>query len=518
VSELLRELPGYTAAHLQLSLEALAIAAALSFPLGVWAHRRPRAGPALLAAAGALQTIPSLALLAFMVPVLAALGSWTAGAFGFAIPAIGRAPALAALSLYGTLPILQNVVAGLGGVDPALREAARAMGMTGRQRLWRVELPLALPVMVAGLRTAAVWVVGTATLATPVGAPSLGHFIFSGLQTRNYAAVSLGCAAAAALAFALDRTIGLLQRGVAAGRRGVVAGALAALAALAVAAGVPGAGGRGAGNGAAAPVMIGAKSFTEQYVLAELLAGWVDREAGAPARVLGSLGSTVLFDALRADEIDVYVDYTGTLWATILRREGPAPGRAAVLAEVRRALAEEHGVDVAASLGFENAYALAMRAAQARALGIETVADLARHAPSLEIGADYEFLTRPEWRALASAYGLAFRAERSMDPSLLYQALAGGQVDVISAFSTDGRIAALDLVLLRDERNVIPPYDAIVLVGPRLARERPEVVEALGRLEGALDEAAMQRLNGAVDEQGDSPRAAARAWLEARED
>jgi osmoprotectant transport system permease protein len=134
LSELLRELPGYTAAHLQLSLAALAIAAAVSAPLGVWASRRPRAGPALLGVAGALQTIPSLALLAFMVPVLAALGSWSAGALGFAIPAIGRAPALAALSLYGTLPILQNVVAGLAGVDPALREAARAMGMTGRQR------------------------------------------------------------------------------------------------------------------------------------------------------------------------------------------------------------------------------------------------------------------------------------------------------------------------------------------------------------------------------------------------
>lgn len=515
MSELLRELPGYTAAHLQLSLWALAIAVAVSAPLGVWAHRRPRAGPALLAVAGALQTIPSLALLAFMVPVLAALGSWTASALGFAVPAIGRAPALAALSLYGTLPILQNVVAGLAGVDPALREAARAMGMTGRQRLWRVELPLALPVMVAGLRTAAVWVVGTATLATPVGAPSLGHFIFGGLQTRNYAAVSLGCAAAAGLAFALDRTIALLERGVAAGRRGPVVAALAGLAALAAVAGLPQAGARGAAGGPA-PVVIGAKSFTEQYVLAEILAGWLDREAGAPTRVLGSLGSTVLFDALRADEVDVYVDYTGTLWATILRRSGPAPDRATLLSAVRRALADEHGVTVAASLGFENAYALAMRAERARALGVATVADLAPHAPGLAIGADYEFLTRPEWRALASAYGLAFGSARSMDPSLMYQALADGQVDVISAFSTDGRIAALDLVLLRDERGVIPPYDAVVLAGPRLARERPEVLAALGRLEGALDAAAMQRLNGAVDQAGRTPREVARAWLAGR--
>jgi len=262
--------------------------------------------------------------------------------------------------------------------------------------------------------------------------------------------------------------------------------------------------------------VIGAKSFTEQYVLADLLAGWIDREAGAPARVLGSLGSTVLFDALRAGEIDVYADYTGTLWATILGRSGPSPGRAAVLAEVRRALAEQHGITVAAALGFENAYALAMRADAARALGIETVADLARRAPAREIGADYEFLARPEWRALEDAYGLAFRAERSMDPSLMYEALSRGQVDVISAFSTDGRIAALQLVLLRDERGVIPPYDAIVLAGPRLARERPDVLRALQELEGAIDAETMQRLNGEVDQRGRSPRDVAAQWLAER--
>ena len=514
MNELLRALPTYTAAHLQLSLAALAIALAASLPLGIWASRRPRAGPGLLAVAGALQTIPSLALLAFMVPVLAALGGWSARALGVAVPAIGVVPALLALSLYGTLPILQNVVAGLAGVDPAAREAARAMGMTARQQLWQVELPLALPVMIAGLRTAAVWVVGTATLATPVGAPSLGHFIFSGLQTRDYAAVSLGCLGAAALALALDRVIRGLERAAARRRRGPAVAALGALLVLAGAAALPWGAAR-SGAGAASPVVIGAKTFTEQYVLAELLAGWLARETGAPARVLGSLGSTVLFDALRAGEIDLYVDYTGTLWATVLEQTGPPPGREALIAELRRVLAEEHGVTLVAALGFENAYALAMRRAQAQALGVATIGALARHAPELVLGADYEFLARPEWRALEAAYGLAFRAQRSMDPSLLYQAAASGQVDVISAFSTDGRIAALDLVVLRDERGVIPPYDAVVLAGPRLARERPERLEALARLSGAIDADSMRRMNAAVDEEGRTPRAVAHAWLDA---
>jgi osmoprotectant transport system permease protein len=513
--ELLVELPAYTAAHLQLSLVALTLAAAVSVPLGIWASRRPRIAPSVLGTAGALQTIPSLALLAFMVPLLAMLGAWTSRVLGFEIAAIGRGPALLALSLYGTLPILQNTVAGLAGVDPAVREAATAMGMTDRQKLWRVELPLALPVMVAGLRTAAVWVVGTATLATPVGAASLGHFIFSGLQTRNYAAVSVGCFAAAVLAIALERTIRLLERGLAARRRGLVVAGIAALAGLGLLAGVPLASDRGDGD--EAPVVIGAKNFTEQYILAEILAGWIARDvAGTPTHVLASLGSTVLFDALRANEVDVYVDYTGTLWATVLARGGASPGREAMLAEIRRALATEYGIEVAAVLGFENAYVLAMRGDRARALGITSVAELAREAPRLELGADYEFLARAEWRALADAYRLSFRATRSMDPSLMYEALLRGQVDVISAFSSDGRIAALDLALLREPRGVIPPYDAIVLVGPRLARERPAIVRALHGREGAIDARTMQRLNGLVDQAGRSPRAVAREWLDQR--
>jgi len=510
VKELWARFPEYLSAHLELSLGALAIAALVAVPLGVWLGRRPRTAPALLALVGALQTIPSLALLAFMVPALAALGVLTSRLFGFEVRAIGTGPALAALTLYGVLPILQNTVAGIRGVDPACREAARGVGMTPRQQLWRVEIPLALPVMVAGLRTAAVWVVGTATLSTPVGAASLGNYIFSGLQTRNYSAVSLGCVAAAGLAFVLDRAIGLLERGVRDRRRAlalVVAGLLLALGVAALA------------NARSAPppraVAIGSKTFTEQYILSELLAGWIERGAGLPARQLQSLGSTVLFDALRSGEVDVYVDYSGTLWANVLKRDGAPGGRSQVLEEVRHALAAEYGVTLAAALGFENTYALAMRADRARALGIETLSDLARHAPELEIGADYEFLARPEWQALVSAYGLAFRAARSMDPSLMYQAVADGQVDVISAFSTDGRIAALGLTALTDDRGVIPPYDAVVLVGRRLARERPDVVALLGGLEGRIDAATMQRLNRAVDQQGRAPAAVAREWLDA---
>ena len=509
-------LPGRLAAHLELSLAALALAALVSVPLGIRVARRAGPSGAILALVGAAQTIPSLALLAIMVPVLAALGTWfhaPLAALGLELRGIGRAPALVALTLYGMLPILRNTVTGLAGVDPAVREAARGVGMTPRQELWRVEIPLALPVIVAGLRTAAVWIVGTATLSTPVGATSLGNFIFSGLQTRNGAAVLVGCVAAAALALVLDQTIRLLERGVASRRRGLVAVGAAALVLLALASSL----GHVRAAAGARPIAIGAKTFTEQYVLARVLEEQIRRTTGLPVRTLESLGSTVAFDALRSGDLDVYVDYSGTLWATVLR-QGDAPReRGQVRAEVARQLREAYGIEVAAALGFENAYALGMRAERARALGVATISDLARVAPGLEIGADYEFLQRPEWAALERAYGLRFRAARSMDPALMYEALAQQQVDVISAFTTDGRIASHGVLLLEDDRGVIPPYDALVLVGPRLRREAPEAIAALAGLDGAIDAEAMRRMNLAVDRDGASPAAVARRFADALE-
>jgi osmoprotectant transport system permease protein len=259
---------------------------------------------------------------------------------------------------------------------------------------------------------------------------------------------------------------------------------------------------------------VGAKTFTEQYVLGAILAGRL-AAAGLPSRVVPSLGSTVAFDALRDGTLDCYVDYAGTIWATIMHRDDVPADRGAVLAEVTRFLAERHGIAVVAALGFENAYALAMREDRARAAGVRRISDLAPQAPRLTIAGDYEFFSRPEWRALTAAYGLRFGAERSMDPSLMYAAVASGAVDVASAFSTDGRIVALALRVLDDDRGAIPPYDAIILASARLARDEPRALAALATLAGAIDAPAMRRMNAAVDEEGRTPDDVAREFLAA---
>jgi osmoprotectant transport system permease protein len=501
MSEQLALLPGYLTAHLQLTLFALLLGTAFSVPTGVLVTRMKWLDQPVLGTASVIQTIPSLALLAIMVPALAALG----------VQSIGFLPAFIGLTLYSVLPILRNTVTGLAGVDPALVEAARGVGMTPMQRLRRVELPLAMPVILAGIRTSTVLTVGVATLSTPVGAPSLGNYIFSGLQTRNLTAVLVGCVAAAVLAQFLDGLVRGLGAAIVQRKKGWAAVVLTTIGLLYAYTGVSlvqDLGARDAGR-----VVIGAKTFTEQYILSEILAGHIEETSGAATEVASSLGSTVAFDALRAEEIDVYVDYSGTIWATIMQRE-TVPSRDAVLGEVTQFLREEHGVEVAGALGFENAYALAMRRPQAEEMGVRGIDDLAAYARRLVIGGDYEFFGRPEWIAIRDTYGLTFESQRTMDSSLMYQAVASEQVDVISAFSTDGRIAALDLVVLEDDRGAIPPYDALILVGPRLVRERQDVVAALRQITGTIDADRMRRMNLAVDQEGAGPAAVAESFLQ----
>ena len=256
MNEQLALLPEYLTAHLQLTLLAILLSAAISLPLGVAATRVRWIERPVLAAAAVIQTIPSLALLAIMVPVLASLQ----------LRSIGFLPAFIGLTLYSVLPILRNTVTGITGVAPAFREAARAVGMTPSQQLRRVELPLAAPVIVAGLRTATVWTVGVATLSTPVGATSLGNYIFSGLQTRNYTAVLIGCIAAASLALLLDGLVRSLEIAVQRRQRQRMIGAAAMLGILYAYVGLT----LGATlfPGGERPVTIGAKAFTEQYILA----------------------------------------------------------------------------------------------------------------------------------------------------------------------------------------------------------------------------------------------------------
>ena len=514
---LFEQLPNLLGGHLSLAVPAIAVGVLISVPLGILCVKSAAVRGPVMTVISLVQTVPSIALLAIMVAVLGGT--------------IGYRPAFIALLVYSILPIVRNTIVGLDSVDPAMREAARAVGMRPLQQLVKVELPLAFPVILAGIRTATVWVVGIATLSTPVGAPSLGNYIFSGLQLRDWQRVLFGCIATMSLSLVLDQLIALIETSLQRRRLAVVWSATAALGVLLIIGLSPqflSRTERGFSRLAItqtvkekAPaeettvqplagqtVTIGAKGFTEQLILTELLAAEIET-AGGQAERLGNMGSTIVFDALAKNTVDVSVDYTGTLWSTVFKEPEPL-NRAAMLAAVTGRLFSEYGIVALGSLGFENTYAMVVKAEQAEARGFSTIADITPLADRLRIGGDPEFFGRPEWERVRSLYGLSAIEQVGMDSTFMYQAVADGQVDLAAGFSTDGRIDAYGLSVLEDSREAFPPYDALLLLSPKAAAKR-ELVAILRPLVNRISAAAMRAANRSVDEDGDTPGEAAEA-------
>ena len=477
-------LPEYLEGHLLLTLIALSLGIAVSVPLGILANRQPALKRPLLISVSVLQTIPSVAILALTV---AALGG-----------RIGLLPALIALLLYSMLPIVRNTVTGLETVAEDVVEAARGIGMSRTQILTRVRLPLALPVIIAGIRTAAVWTVGLATLSTLVGATSLGNYIFTGLQTRNLVAVTVGSIAAAVMAVILDAIIGGIQWLVENRNNEEVAGRYRRMFAA-----VAGALILGAGVSAwsllpepEADFVVGGKGFTEQHIIAGLLARELE-DAGFRVDQRLGLGTQVIYEAAANSTVDVYLEYSGTVWANIMDRNDN-PGRAEVLAEVVDHVEITDGMTVIGATGFQNLYALAMRKDRAAELGVNSIEDLIPVADQLTAGGDLEFFGRPEWISVRDTYGIDFDRKLTFDTTLMYTAVDERQVDLITAYTSDGRIAHFDLLVLEDPRNAMLPYDGFLLASAAAA-QNSDFIAALADLVGRIPDEVMREANRIVD-------------------
>ena len=482
LAEQLALLPNYLSHHIALTVSALVIGIIICLPLAALVTRVKALQWPVLTFASVMQTIPGIALLALMVPLLGQ---------------IGALPALIALVLYSMLPMIRNTVTGILDIDPALTEAARGAGMTSGQSLRLVELPLAAPVIIAGIRTSAVWIVGTATLATPVGATSLGNYIFSGLQTQNYTSVIVGSVSAATLAIILDQFIHLIESAVRERKRALAYGISAILFALLLAGLAPLL--QRSGSSGKEHIVIGAKTFTEQYILAEVMSEILTDE-GFDVEVRSGMGSTILFEALVNNDVDCYIDYSGTIWANYMQRK-TAPKGDTILTQLTRWLDKQYQVKCLGSLGFENTYALAVKRSFAEEKHLKSVADLSQLSRTMKMGSDYEFFGRPEWESLRDTYNLRFIDLLSMDHSLMYAAIDEGAVNVIAAYSTDGSIAAFDLVTLADPERALPPYEATLLLSPE-ASKNPLLIDALKELIGSITAEQMRSANKAVDLDG----------------
>lgn len=489
------------AAHVVLAASAIGLGIVVALPLAVWASRSPAVSRLALGFASLVQTIPALALLALFFPILLSLRA----VFGEDLPTLGFLPALLALALYALLPILRNAVTAQANLDPGVLEAADGVGMTSWQKLTLVEAPLSAPFIMAGIRTASVWTIGAATLSTTIGQPSLGDPIFAGLQTQNWALVVAGCLASAGLALVADWLLWWIERGIEERKRWEWLGAL-----IAVVAGVTAALAYQSGGDDEDTIVIASKQFSEQYILAKLIGSQLEA-AGYTVEYRDGLGSAVVHSAVASSSIDISVDYTGTIWTNELRRNDN-PGREAMYETIVDWERENTGIRVLGRLGFENAYAFAMREDRAAELGVTSLEELVPYAPQLTVGGDPEFFERPEWISVRDAYGMRFGETRNFSPTFMYNALKSGEADVISAYTSDGRIAADRLVVLADPREALPSYDAMLMLSPRIAGDEG-IARALEPLIGAISVEAMREANFAVDREGEgklSPTDAAR--------
>ncbi len=485
--------------HIVLVACSTLAAVLIGVPLGILSRRRPRIGRPLIAAANVVQTIPSLAMFGFLIPIPF-------------IGGVGARAALVVLVLYGLLPVIRTTVAGLKSIDGAVIESGLAMGMTPRQLLLQVELPLALPSIIAGVRVATVVGVGTATIAAAIGAGGLGEFIFRGLSMADPVVILAGAVPAAMLALVADGSLTWLERRLSARHRAARStlrhAAAAGVILLALAAGSAAVSGSGRGG-----VVVGSKNFTEQVILGELLAQTIE-QAGLKVDRRLNLGGTFLCDrALLAGEIDVYVEYTGTALTAIFHQ--PVMRDPEAVLEATRLAYARTGRALLDPLGFDNTFAVLVRARDADRLGLTTIGDLAPYAPEWRAGFGYEFIERADgYRGLVQAYDLRFPAPpRVMDLTLSYRALAEGQVDVIAGDRTSGLIQALDLRVLEDDRRYFPPYDAAPVVRSQTLLRLPALGEALDRLSGRVSARDMQAMNLAVDVERRDVAAVVREFL-----
>jgi osmoprotectant transport system permease protein len=469
--------------HVILVAVSTAVAAAIGIPFGIVAARRPSLARPIVAVANLAQTIPSLALFGFLIPLPLVGG-------------IGTRAALVALTVYAVLPILRSTITGMQLVPAAVVECAVAMGLTPRQVLGQVEWPLALPSIVSGLRVAVVIGVGTATIASAIGAGGLGDYIFRGLAMVDATVILAGALPAALLAIGADSVLALAGR-VADRRRRTRPAAVALVAIVGVLSG--GTLWAWSRTTAGSDVIVGSKNFTEQVLLGELLAQTIERHTGLRVERRLNLGGTAIaHQALAGGGIDAYVEYSGTALTAIFNLPASSDANG-VFDQIRDRYASV-GITALPRLGFNNTFAILVRRSDAEKLGLKAIGDLNRM-KQWRAGFGYEFLERPDgFRGLSAAYGLQFANQpRVMDLNLIYRALSSGEIDVTAGDATSGLIDALDLVVLEDDRRYFPVYDAVPVARASLLLKRPEVATALRQLEGRISAVEMQRMNYAVD-------------------
>ncbi|MBX4258664.1 ABC transporter permease subunit [Clostridium estertheticum] len=486
----------YFIQHIQLTLFSIVIAILIAIPLGILIVRYRKLSVPVIGFTNIVQSIPSIALLGFLIPVLG----------------IGTNPAIIMVVMYSLLPIVKNTFTGLTNVSPALIEAADGMGLTNTQVLLKVRFPLAMPIIMSGIRISSVTAVGLMTIAAFVGAGGLGFLVFQGVSAVDNNMILAGAIPASLLAIVLDFILGKIENivvpeGIKTShdnktkgknrffnskkfKLGVSALVLVIILSSLVTSFIS----------SKNTIVVGSKNFSEQLILGDMVSSLIEAKTKYKVERKLNLGATnVVFTAMKSKDVDLYVEYTGTALVNILKQPTMTDPKKVYEAS-KAGMAKKYGIEMLNPIGFNNTYVIAVKKDFAKKNNLETISDLAKISPKVTAGVTFDFSNRPDgYLGLQKKYNLNFKSVKGIDGGLRYTALKNNETQVLDAFSTDGLIKKFDLKLLKDDKTFFPPYYAVPIVNQSTLKKYPELKGVLKLLDGKINDDEMRTMNLKVD-------------------
>ena len=486
-----------TVEHILISLLAISIASVLGIILGIIISEYRKFSGLILGTVNILYTIPSIALLGFFIT----------------ITGVGNTTALIALIIYALLPIIRSTYTGIVNINPLIIEASEGMGSTKLQQLFKVKLPLALPVLMSGIRNMVTMTIALAGIASFVGAGGLGVAIYRGITTNNSAMTFLGSLLIAILALIFDFILGIMEKRLTNHKRTkykvnfkliilgifiIIFGAYFSL-----------------NSKKDKTINIATKPMTEGYILGQMLTELIEQDTDLKVNMTTGVGggTSNIHPAMLKGEFDLYPEYTGTSWEAVLKKEGSYDE--SKFDELQKEYKEKYNLEYVNLYGFNNTYGLAVNKDIAEKYNLKTYSDLAAVSNNLIFGAEYDFFEREDgYKELQKVYNVDFKKKIDMDIGLKYQAMKDKKIDVMVIFTTDGQLAISDVVVLEDDKKMYPSYRAGTVVRSEILSKYPELKAVLEKLNNILDDKTMADLNYQVESEGKKPEDVAREYLQ----
>lgn len=486
--------------HIQISLIAIVIAIIIGGISGILISEYERTAKPTLAVVGVLYTIPSISMLGFLIP----------------FSGIGNATAIIALTIYALLPMVRSTYTGIKNVDDRIIEAARGMGSTNFQILYKIKLPLAFPVIMSGIRNMVTMTIALSGIAAFIGAGGLGVAIYRGITTNNLNMTMAGSLLIAALALLLDFLLGIVERNlgqtssVNKKKRQIKKRLSLAFTAVLILAVIFSA----INFNKKSVIRIATKPMTEQYILGNMLAILIEQETDLEVELTEGVGggTSNIQPALEKGEFDMYPEYTGTGWNMVLKNEGIYSE--ALFEQLVQGYEQQYDLTWRGMLGFNNTYGMAVRTEIAEKFNLKTYSDLAKVSDQLIFGANYDFFEREDgFKAVTEAYNMHFKDTLDMDIGLKYQAINQGKIDVLSVFTTDGQLSQSDVIVLEDDLHFYPSYKCGTVIRQEVLDKHPELEVVLEKLAGTIDDAQMSKMNDLVESKNQEPEDVAEDFL-----